>query len=283
MNIQIIQNRLQEFGARNSIEELLALKQIFQEIILFSLSQSSFFSNAAFIGGTALRIIHGLQRFSEDLDFSITNPQKTFYWEKYLRQLQNDCSVFGFSVEAIDRSKADSVVKKAFLKDESFGKILTLNYQRLKSDSSIVKIRLEIDTNPPQGFITESRFCHFPIDYAVECFDLASLFAGKINAILTRKFHKGRDWFDLLWYIGKNISVNKTLLTQAVHQFDPSLASRLENEGIVTCLNEAIDRLDFTALVADVEPLLPSIFKSSLKMWDASYFKQRVAHIRASD
>jgi hypothetical protein len=135
-----------------------AIKEICQEIALAGLARENFFKHAMFQGGTCLRIMHGLQRFSEDLDFILMKPNAKFNWELYLHSISVEFEAFGLALEVIDRSDADGTIKKAFLKESSFGKILNLQYSRSRSDKQKILIKLEIDINPPMGSIPETNF-----------------------------------------------------------------------------------------------------------------------------
>ncbi len=165
MDLELIAERLKRFNPQDPQEELQALKEIFQEITLYSLANSGFFKLAAFQGGTALRILHKLQRFSEDLDFSLLNQDTPFRRTDYFTTLQKDYALFGLQVATIDRTHMSKPVAKAFLRDSSFAQVLQLRYARKKSESTVVKIRLEIDLNPPQHGAYENKFIGFPVDF----------------------------------------------------------------------------------------------------------------------
>jgi len=150
MSVTIIQDRLKNYALTTKQEELNALKEIYQEIALAALSRSDFFKHAAFQGGTALRIIHGLKRFSEDLDFVLLKPTQSFRWIRYLKAIELEFNSFGVNLEVKEREQAKGVIKTAFLKEDSFARILELRYDRLPSDKQHITIKLEIDTHPPE-------------------------------------------------------------------------------------------------------------------------------------
>ncbi len=275
MDIKLIEERFKKYHCRNKLEELNALKEIMQEVVLFSLSNSKFFKISAFHGGTSLRILYGLPRFSEDLDFSLISDSE-FSWDYYLEKIKTDCDAFGFSITTVDRSHLDQAVKKAFVKDSSFGQVLSLRHQRNKSDSSVINIRLEIDTNPPQDFMTENKFCNFPIPFPVVAFDPPTLFAGKINAILTRPFSKGRDWFDLLWYLTQGTRVNLAYLHHALQQFSYSVPESIDSAWLKTELKKCVEQQNFVELRKDVTPLLPTVYHNALDLWSQDFFNDRL-------
>jgi len=216
MTIDIINERLKSYIIETKQAELNAIKEISQEVALAGLARAGFFKHAMFQGGTCLRIIHGLNRFSEDLDFILNEPDLTFKWELYLATIKTEFEAFGLSLAVIDRTKASDAIKKAFLKESSFGKILNLQYERARSDTQTINIKLEIDTNPPAGSISETHVLEYPYPLPVITQNLSSLFSGKCHALLCRKYIKGRDWFDFIWYIQRRVQPNYTLLKNAL-------------------------------------------------------------------
>jgi predicted nucleotidyltransferase component of viral defense system len=220
MTIKLIQQRINSYQAKSHLEEENAIKEITQEIALSGLSRAGFFKTAVFQGGTALRILHGLNRFSEDLDFSLQKPNPSFDWKPYLKSLETELVTYGYQFEIQDRSSTDSNVKAVFLKDNSLGKILLLKHQNPGTPKSI-QIKLEVDINPPLGGKIEQRYIEFPVTVPVVIHDLPSLFAGKSHALLCRNWEKGRDWYDFIWYVGKKVVPNFALLSNAIRQMGP--------------------------------------------------------------
>lgn len=221
MDIRIIEDRIRQYQPTSSIDELHAFKEIAQEISLLGLSRAEFFKHAGFQGGTCLRIVYGLPRFSEDLDFILFEPVKNFSWQHYLNEIQLEFESFGLTLEVKDRSQADNAVKKAFLKENSFGKVLQLSYARTRSDVQTVQIKLEVDTNPPMGSDFEAKLLEFPTPFSVITQTPPSLFAGKVHALLCRNYVKGRDWFDFVWYVTRKTPINYLLLGKALEQQGP--------------------------------------------------------------
>ncbi len=181
--IELIQQRLDDYQATNAIEEEQAIKEIIQEIALFALWKAGFFKVAAFQGGTSLRILHGLPRFSEDLDFILKESDSEFDWSSYLKKLLENLEVFGLKTEVIDKSRMDQTVRKAILKDNSVSNQLNLSFYRGQEDQKQT-IKLEIDVNPPLGSEFEYTYKDFPVDYEICHQDLSSNFALKIHALL---------------------------------------------------------------------------------------------------
>src|SRR3990167_8394324 len=112
----IINAQLKKYKLQKPADEENALKEILQEVALFSLSTTDFFSKAAFQGGTSLRILHQLPRFSEDLDFILLRPDASFEWTRYLKSLLAGLEEFGLESEVLDKSKMDQNIRKAVLK-----------------------------------------------------------------------------------------------------------------------------------------------------------------------
>ncbi len=195
------------------------MKEIYQEIALSALARSDFFKLAAFQGGTALRIVHQLQRFSEDLDFVLLTQHESFQWEPYLKVIELEFKSLGIVLGIKDR--ADAKGGTAFLKEDSFARILELTYDRLPSDEQKITIKLEVDTLPPEGSGFENAVLTYPYPFSILIQDLPSLFASKCHALLCRKYEKGRDWFDFLWYLLKKVPVNDFLLKNALYQAGP--------------------------------------------------------------
>ena len=208
MSVEIVQRQLEKYQCQTPLDEENAIKEITQEIALMALSRTGFFRIAEFHGGTALRILHGLQRFSEDLDFALFKPEKNFDWQNYFLAIETELKIYGYNVELQDRSITNQTVKKAFLKDNSVGKVLILQYPEIFHTQKKIRIKLEIDTNPPLGAISELKYLSFPLSFSVIAQDLSSSFAGKIHALLCRNYLKGRDWYDFVWYAGQRVNIN---------------------------------------------------------------------------
>ncbi len=274
MSIKIIENRLKEYAPKTKAEEFNALKEIVQEIALCGLTRAHFFKVAAFQGGSCLRIVYNINRFSEDLDFILLQPNKTFIWEPFFNALHLECKAYGLNVQLLDKSKADPVIKKAFLKDDSFGKVLLLSHARDRCDEQIIKIKLEIDTNPPAGSTFKTNFLTFPYPFSIVTQDLPSLFASKCHALLCRDYIKGRDWFDFIWYVTKKTDINLMHLQAALHQNGPwkDQPIVITNEWLIKALKDKITSIDWDQAKQDIGPFLNAQENQGLTVWGIDFF-----------
>ncbi|MBX3177586.1 MAG: nucleotidyl transferase AbiEii/AbiGii toxin family protein [Candidatus Hydrogenedentes bacterium] len=284
MSVQAIQQRLNAREYRSEDEEDQALREITQEVILAALGRGDFFTNALFQGGTCLRIFHGLNRFSEDLDFILRDPDPTFRWGDHLARVEQELRAYGYRFEIVDRTKADAAVKKAFLKDDSLGKVLELQFAFRKGPLAKIRIKLEIDTNPPAASGVALEYMDFPFLSAVSIQDMPTLFAGKLHALLCREYIKGRDWFDFLWYTGRGTPVNYAFLSAALEQVGPwtSKGETVNIDWLAKELGGAIDQLDLGQAAKDVERFLPASELPSLNLWSRDLFLRQLDKWRAA-
>jgi predicted nucleotidyltransferase component of viral defense system len=278
MSIKIIQDRLDSYQCKTALEEEQALREITQEVALAGLARSDFFKFAAFHGGTCLRIFYGTNRFSEDFDFLLKERNENFSLQPYLKGLSGELLAYGYQLEVVDRSKADSAVKKAFIKDSSIGKVLQLNH--LKADRSMRKIRIkfEIDTNPPEGSGYEIKYLDFPFVSSVTVQDLPSLFAGKIHALLCREYAKGRDWYDFIWYTSRGVQVNYQFLASALKQQGPWRGQKLQidKEWCLKTLRDRICSLDWQEAKDDIKRFIQQKELVSIELWSKELFLDRL-------
>ena len=281
MSVRVIQDRLNSYGCVSAIEEDQALREITQEIVLAALGRTDFFDKASFQGGTCLRTFHGVNRFSEDLDFSLKKPGKNFELGGYFKIVEKDLGAFGYQIKVDDRSTVDEVVKKVFLKDDSIGRLLKLDYRLKIVPLRKIWIKFEVDSNSPSGACYEVRVMDFPFPAAVSLFDLPSLFAGKMHALLCREYVKGRDWYDFLWYVGKSVRPNFDLLAAALERAGPWAGKKtvVDAEWCLKVLSEKIDSMDFSKLQEDVRRFLKPVELASLKLWTREFFLGRAAKI----
>ncbi|MBU0506004.1 MAG: nucleotidyl transferase AbiEii/AbiGii toxin family protein [bacterium] len=278
MNKDLIQQRLDTYKCQTILETEDALREITQEIILAGLSRTNFFKHTAFQGGTCLRIFYGLNRFSEDLDFITKKPWSDFNLMSFLNTVQDELKAFGYNLEIVDRSKTNNAVKKAFLKDDSIGKILNIHHLNTNRFIKKIKIKLEVDTNPPKGSHVENKFNDFPFAYSITLQDLPSLFAGKLHAVLCREYVKGRDWYDLIWYMSRKTLINYDFLTSALIQQGSWKNSKIEINA-AWCIKELknkIKSLDWNAAKNDVKRFLNPNEVASLEIWGKDFFIDRV-------
>ncbi len=274
MSIKLIQNRLNSYNCTSQIEEEQAIRQITQEVALAALGRTDFFKHAVFQGGTCLRIFYGLNRFSEDMDFILKEPQKNFNLKPHLQALTDELAAYGYNIDIVDRSKTDVTVKKAFIKDDSIGKVLKLNHANQSGPLSKIRIKFEIDTNPPSGSDNEVKYLDFPFVSSVIVQDKPSLFAGKTHALLCREYIKGRDWYDFLWYTSEKISINYRFLESALKQIGPWQGKdiKVDHNWCTTQLKKKINTMDFKSTTDDVRRFVHTNEQQSLDLWGAELF-----------
>lgn len=278
MKVEIIRDRLLEYKAQSLQEEQNALAEIAQEILLSALSRSDFFKNSAFQGGTCLRILYHIPRFSEDLDFVLINPNSNFSWDKYHKAISLEFESYGIELTINDRSKENETIKKTFIKADSIGKILTAKFEPIDRKIKSIKIKLEIDTNPPYGSSVEIKHLDFPFPFPITTQDIPSLFAGKCHALLCREYIKGRDWYDLVWYIGRRSQVNYVFLSSAMKQNGQWEGQDLEisKMWIINELKKKTKKIDWEAAKSDLARFLtPSDFKL-VGGWNKDFFMDRI-------
>lgn len=253
-----------------------ALHEVMQQITLAGLYHSGFFDKAAFYGGTCLRIFHGVERFSEDLDFSLLQPDKTFTLENYFDPIINEFKALGRDVAInLKIKKNQSTVESAFLKDDTA--IFNLQF---KSEHTI-KIKIEVDINPPLGFATESKLLLLPSSFMTRCYTLSDLYAGKMHALLFRSWKnrvKGRDWYDFEWYVRNNVALDFKHLCKRTYQFGSMKENDLTQESFKALLKEKISNTDINIVKRDVSPFIKN--QATMDIWSTDYFLQLVDMIK---
>lgn len=282
--IDIIKEKLRQYGVSNALEEESAVKEILQEIALYALWRADFFDVALFQGGTSLRILHALPRFSEDLDFLLRAPNPDFDWVPYLRLMTEVFGQFGLKLEARPKNRMDSAIREALLKDDSIGSQLDLSFVGAGRPRA-VKIKLEIDVNPPAGSGDATTFLDFPADYEVRHQDLASNFALKIHALLCRGFLKGRDWFDFSWYVSREVQPNLELLRAALIQAGPwhdDISLAVDMAWLKTALSDAIARINWKQASDDVRRFLRPAELKSVELWSERFFLAKLDKLAAA-
>lgn len=281
----MIKDWLAEYNPKNKDKAQSALREIMQEVALAGLYRSGFFEKAAFYGGTALRIFHGLDRFSEDLDFSLLQPDPDFALDKYLAAIQIEFQALGMQVSIKEKKKArDSHVDSAFLKSETLWRELVLEGiipQSGLTQQANIKIKIEVDTMPPVGFETEERLLLRPFSFYLKCFTLPYLFAGKMHALLFRKWKdnvKGRDWYDFEWYVKKGVAMNLKHFIERAKGSGDLASKKLTEQQFKKLLANRIDSVDFERVKADAVRFIPD--SSKLDIWSQKYFKDIAAHLK---
>jgi predicted nucleotidyltransferase component of viral defense system len=282
MSIQIIQAKLDSYNCKSHNEEEHAVREITQEIILASLGRTDFFKHSVFQGGTCLRIFHGLERFSEDIDFLLKEPDNKFQLEPYLNLISNELAAYGYNIEISKRSDEDKTVKKAFLKDDSLIRILHLNHLTVKGRIKKIKIKLEIDTNPPSEGGSEMKYIDFPIVSSVVIQDKSTLFAGKVHALLCREYLKGRDWYDFIWYTSQGIEINYRFLSSALDQQGPwkNQAISVDLNWCRTEIEKKIISIDWNSAANDVHRFVRANQFPSLELWSRELFLSQLLKLK---
>jgi len=273
----MIKDWIAEYHPANEEETVSALREIMQEIVLAGLSRTDFFGKAAFYGGTALRIFYNLDRFSEDLDFSLLEKIPDFSLEPYFTAVITEFEAAGLTISIREKDKkVKTNVESAFLKSETIWKELVLEdivkQAGIKSNKSI-KIKIEVDCVPPLEFQTEEKLLLRPFSFYVKCFTRQSLFAGKMHALLFRKWKnrvKGRDWYDLEWYIKKNIPLDVRHFLQRAKDTGDWDKDSITREEILQLLSDKIDSVSMDNVKEDVVRFIKD--DKVLEIWSKEYF-----------
>lgn len=277
----IVTEMLKKYSTESVFDKKNAVKEIMQELVLCGLSRSGFFRHAAFYGGTALRIFYGLDRFSEDLDFSLTAPNPDFELSEYFPDLKKELASYGLNVEISEKRKTkESPVRSAFLKGNTKEHFL-LFYASGSAAAGIagdemIKIKFEVDTNPPDGANFEHKYRLLPSPYEITLYDMPSLFAGKVHAVICRAWKsrvKGRDLYDYIFYLSRGTKLNIGHLKARLVQ---SEAWKNEDDFTVedakSLLCGRFDAIDYEQAKNDVRPFIKDA--SALGIWNADFFKQ---------
>lgn len=281
--IELLQKRLAFYKSASAVDEEHAVKEILQETALYALWRADFFEVAAFQGGTSLRILYRLQRFSEDLDFILKMPDTAFKWDKYLPKVLTALEEFGLRSKVTNRSRMDQNVRKAVLKDDSIRNQLKLSFDG-GTHARTISIKLEIGVDPPSGSNFEYRYLDFPLDFELCHQDLSSNFALKIRALLCRPYLKGRDWYDFNWYVKERIRPNLLHLQMALRQHGPWAKQGVEVDAawLTRTMLEKIATIDWRAAAQDVERFLNSAERKSLLIWSEKFFRAKVEQLADS-
>jgi predicted nucleotidyltransferase component of viral defense system len=284
----MIKEWIAKYNPKNEEQALDALREIMQEITLAGLSRTDFFEKAAFYGGTALRIFYNLDRFSEDLDFSLLKEDPNFSLEPYFPSIVSEFEALGIKVSIKEKVKtAKTTVDSAFLKSETIWKELVLEeivkQEDIKSNRDI-KIKIEVDRKPPLGFETEEKLLLQPFSFYVKCFNQSSLFAGKMHALLFRKWKnrvKGRDWYDLEWYIKNEIPLNANHFFLRAKDTGDWKEKRITNNQINQLLKEKITTVSFDRIKEDVVRFIKD--DKALQIWSPTYFNDLIKKLKFAE
>jgi predicted nucleotidyltransferase component of viral defense system len=280
----MIKEWIDSYHPANKEQAQQALREIMQEIALAGLERSGFFEKAAFYGGTALRIFYGLNRYSEDLEFSLLKPEADFALGKHIDAIRTEFESLGMHVTVKEKDKTlKNNIDSAFLKADTVWRELVLEDiipQNGLGQKPNIKIKLEIDTRPPLGFKTEERLLLKPFSFYVKCFSAEDLFAGKMHALLFRKWKtnvKGRDWFDMEWYIKNGMALHISHFLQRAKDSGDYRKDSITKEEFMKLLFNKIDSVSMIRVREDIIRFIPD--PSMLEIWSRDYFKDLVQKI----
>lgn len=283
MSLSVIESMLEKYSCETQADYERAIHEIIQEIALLGLWRAKFFEHAAFYGGTALRILYGLDRFSEDLDFSLLKTDRLFDLSHYNAAIKTELNSVGFSAEVETKVKNQAnTIRSAFIKANTRQQFLNIHVaQHLIKQipkEKVLKIKMEVDVEPPLKFHTETKILLDPIPFSVHTFTLSCLFSGKLHALLCRAWKnrvKGRDWYDFIWYIRKKVKPDllhlKERLVQTGHWSSDAL---LDSHQLKNLLLARIQTIDFEQAKEDIMPFIAD--STSLALWSPSFFSQLV-------
>ena len=284
-----LRDMLRPYNPVTPADWLHAAREIVQEIALLGLWRSGFFEHAAFYGGTALRIFHGLNRFSEDLDFSLVEEHNAVRLESALSSLETELAAWGFSFEAETKSSGERTgIESAFLKGNTRINMLSvgvpdeLNRRFLHNQK--IKIKLELDTTPPPFASTELKTHLLPTPFHVRLYDLPSLFAGKLHAVLFRNWKsriKGRDFYDFVWYVSRKIPVNLPHLEARIRESGHQKNEELDLTTLRSLLEERIATVNIAAAAEEVRPFLRDA--RELTLWSGEFFLDLLPRLHVAD
>ncbi len=281
----MIKEWLDEYKPTNKTEAEQALREIMQEIALAGLQRSGFFEKAAFYGGTALHVFYGLDRFSEDLDFSLLETDADFSLEPYLHAIIKEFESAGMQVSVKEKIKSNqNNIDSAFLKTDTIWKELILEGvfpQEGLNMQPTIKIKLEVDTDPPLSFETEEKLLLKPFSFYVKCFTQPDLFAGKMHALLFRKWKervKGRDWYDMEWYIKKGIPLHLDHFLSRARDSGDWRKTTISQEEFKTLLEKKIKMVSFNSIREDIVRFIKD--DSALSIWSPVYFNDLIAKMK---
>ncbi|MFW6327104.1 MAG: nucleotidyl transferase AbiEii/AbiGii toxin family protein [Bacteroidota bacterium] len=257
-------------------DERNAIHEIMQEVTLAAMYREGFFNHAAFYGGTCLRVFHGIKRFLEDMDFSLLRNDESFTLESYFDSIIKEFAAIGRRVDIEKKDKKHfSAIESAFLKDNT--EVYDLAFKTEKT----VKVKIEIDKNPPLHFDTEHRLLLLPFSFMTRCFSIPCLYAGKMHAFLFRKWKnrvKGRDWYDFEWYVRNNHPLDFNHLKERALQSGNINNTAFTREIFISLLKDRIRKTNIEMVKADVLPFIED--PDTLSIWSSDYFMQLTDMIR---
>lgn len=273
--MSVFDEMLSRYEIRTNDDLVNARHEVMQQIVLAGLYRGGFFNKAAFYGGTCLRIFYGVPRFSEDMDFSLLDPNKSFRLENYFESIVREFNALGKEVEIQKKEKKISTnIESAFLKDNT-----AIYNVRFRTEKQI-KIKIEVDINPPSGFTTEYKLLLLPFSFMCRCYSLPDLYAGKMHALLFRTWRnrvKGRDWYDFEWFVRNNTALNFEHFRQRAAQLN-NLNLDISPESFLIRLKEKIRQTKINLVKDDVRPFVKNT--RDLEIWSTDYFLKLVDMIQ---
>lgn len=279
----MISSWIEEYKSKTEADLQSAFREIMQEVALAGLYRAGFFKEAAFYGGTCLRIFYGLPRFSEDLDFTLLDKNSSFSLSGYLPYLMSEFEALGMEISIKEKIRnPNSQIESAFLKSDTEWKEIVLENTSfsLPLIKPALKIKLEVDVLPPLSFWTENKLLLKPFSFYANCRTIEDLFAGKMHALLFRRWKtrvKGRDWFDLEWYIRKGFAINLDHFSvRAIESAD--LEKKITPTGLSEMLIQKIESLNFDRVKEDVIRFIPD--PAVLDIWSKDYFLELVTKLK---
>ena len=274
--MNVFDEMLAAYDCKTVEDKLNAIREVMQQVALSGLAKGGFFDKAAFYGGTCLRIFHGLNRFSEDMDFSLLSPMPDFDFRPYFDSIEEEFAAAGQKVTiALKKKTKVTPIQSAFLKSDTA--LFNLSLER----GRVINIKLEVDTTPPLDFATEDKLLLLPRSFYVRCFTLPCLFAGKMHALLFRTWKKrvkGRDWYDFEWYVRKGIPLDFKHFCRRAYQFASVPENSLTLQGFQQLLFDKIHQTRFASAIDDVRPFIRE--QDSLQLWSSDYFEQVTSKMR---
>lgn len=278
----VLEAGIGRYAPADALEQENVLQELMQHYVLASLSRAGFFREAVFHGGSCLRVFHGMSRFSEDLDFLLKQPDPDFHWQTWLEAVDRDCAREGLDVEVQEKTSSGTAVRKAFVKTDVVGGSFPMKLPFERPNPRKIRIKLEVDTNPPAGSTFQTSFITFPQAAAVTTQTLPSGFGTKAHALLCRRYVKGRDWYDFIWYTSRRVEPNLALLRNALFQQGPWAGQAVEvtPEWLVGSLMAAIAKVDWEEARADVRRFLPTREQKSLDAWGKELFVYQLEQMR---
>ena len=260
----------------SNVDDTRIVHEVIQQLALAGLYRGGFFEKASFYGGTCLRIIYGLRRFSEDLDFSLDLPDTGFDIEIYFRSVIEEFESLGLYVEITKKQKkTNTAIESAFLKSN------TQVYDIGIRDEINVKIKLEVDTDPPPKFETEGKLVNLPFSYYAKCYTIPDLYAGKMHALIYRGWNnrvKGRDWYDFAWYVQRGAKLNLNHFAARVFQSEGEYRDGISPEEFTRLLTDKIKNTDIESAKKDVANFVYS--ENELDIWSEQFFLDQISFMK---